>query len=142
MARLLQHPRCKDFSPFSQSSMILEYITVNAKYNNTLSLEVENLLNSLRKHSFYKAIEKVSDITNSFERTLILQIIYSAVTYAENNHYANLIKLWIDDIYIKKVPKLNRFISKNSERLEYKYFIIINLGFEYKPLPIKKESLW
>lgn len=142
MVRLLQHPRCKDFSPFSQSSMTLAYITVNAKYENALSPAAKNLLKSLRKHSFYKAIEKISNITNSFERTLILQIIYSAVTYAENNQYANLIKLWIDDIYIKKVPKQNRFISKNSERLEYEHFIIINLGFEYKPLPIKKESLW
>jgi len=142
MVRLLQHPRCKDFSPFSQSSMTLGYITINAKYENTLSPAVENFLKSLRKHSFYKAKEKVSTITNNFERTLILQIIYSAVTYAENNHYANLMKLWIDDIYIKKVQKLNRFISKNSERLEYEYFIIINLGFEYKPFPIKKESLW
>jgi len=93
----------------------------------------------LRKRSFYKAIEVISDISDLFERNCILQILYSSVTYAENNHYANLLKLWIDDIYIKKIPNPNNFIQGDSH---FNYYVVINLGFEYKDLPSKKETLW
>ena len=99
-------------------------------------------MKNLRKCSFYKSVELLSDLSNTTERTFILQIIYSAVTYAENNHYANLLKVWIDNIYIKKVIKSNNFLNKKSERLENSYYIIIKFGFEYKAVPVKKNSIW
>jgi hypothetical protein len=144
MSRLLRHPKCKDFPPFSQNSkkpkiITFEYITITAKYDSPVSPTIKKLLKNLRKRSFYKAIEVISDISDLFERNCILQILYSSVTYAENNHYANLLKLWIDDIYIKKIPNPNNFIQGDSH---FNYYVVINLGFEYKDLPSKKETLW
>lgn len=144
MPKLLQHPRCKDFyfSPLSQGPLTLAYVTIGAKYNHRLSLHIKKILNNIRKCSFYKAIDLITYISNIFERNYLLQIIYSAVTYTENNHSSNLLKLWIDDIYIKKTPKINNFIEQKDQNLNFNYYIIIILGFEYKDLPKKKEPLW
>jgi ribosomal protein L22 len=132
----------KFFSVVSQNSTIIGYIQVNAKYNYKITQNLKKVLKSLRKCSFYKSVEILSNLSNNIERTFILQIIYSAVTYAENNHYANLLKVWIDNIYIKKVVKSNKFLNEKSGKLENDYYIILNLGFEYKAFPVKKESIW
>ena len=142
MPRLLKHPRCKDFFRASRNPMILESVTLTAKNNNLASRNVTKILKSLRKRSFYKAIEIVSDMGNIAERNDILQILYSATIYTENNHYANLLKLWIDDIYIKKIPNSNQFLLHDSQSLKYQYNVVIKLGFEYKEPPIEKEPLW
>ena len=132
----------KNFSVLSQNSTIIGYIKVNAKYNYKITQNLKKVLKNLRKCSFYKSVEILSNLSNNIERTFILQIIYSAVTYAENNHYANLLKVWIDNIYIKKVVKPNKFLKRKSENLTDNYYIVLNFGFEYKAFPVKKESIW
>jgi len=139
MPRILQK---KNLSVVSQSPTIIGYLTVNAKYDYKITQNLKKVLKSLRKCSFYKSVEILSNLSNNVERTVILQIIYSAVTYAENNHYANLLKVWVDNISIKKVVKSNNFLNQKSEKLENSYYIILNLGFEYKAFPVKKESIW
>jgi len=142
MPRLLKHPRCKDFFRASRNPMILESVTLTAKTNNLSSRNVIKILKSLRNRSFYKAIEIVSDIPNVAERNEILQILYAATIYTENNHYSNLLKLWIDDIYIRKIPTSNQFLTQELQSLKDQYNVIIKLGFEYKEPPVKKEPLW
>jgi hypothetical protein len=132
----------KSFSIVSQNSTVIGFLTINAKYNYKITQNLKKVLKNLHKCSFYKSIEILSNLSNNIERAFILQIIYSAVTYAENNHYANLLKVWVDNIYIKKVVKSNKFLKKKSEKLENDYYIILNLGFEYKAFPVKKESIW
>ena len=143
MPRLRPHPRCRDFFRVQQQDpMILEFVTVSAKNTHLLSQDANKTLKSLRRRSFYKAIEIVSEIENITERNSILQILYSAATYGENNHSINLLKLWIDDIYVKKTINTNQFIHRNYKNLQYTHNIIIKLGFEYKVPPLKKEPLW
>jgi hypothetical protein len=144
MPKLLKHPRCKDFyfSPLSQGKLTMAYVRISAKYNFQISANVTKTLKDIRKRSFYKALENVERISNLFERNYLIEMLYSTVIYVENNHYANLLKLWIDDIYIKKVPNFNKFRNQNHETLKFHYYIILVLGFEYKDLPTKKEPLW
>jgi len=73
---------------------------------------------------------------------IFFKFLYSVSTYSENNHSTNLLKLWIEDIYVKKTINNNQFIQRDSHNLKYTYNIIIKLGFEYKAPPIKKEPLW
>ena len=144
MPKLLKHPKCKDFhfSTLSQTSLTLAYVRLNAKWDYQLSFNVLKVLKNIQKRSFYKSIEIISSILNVFERNYLLQILYSAVAYVENNYSANLLKLWIDDIHIQKVGKTNSFLYEKTNQLSCSYYIIINLGFEYKDFPVKKESLW
>ena len=144
MSKLLKHPRCIDFyfTNLSQTSLNLGYVTITAKYNSTLSLNILNTLKNIRKRSFYKAVEILSYLSDNLERDYILQILYSATTYIENNYSANLLKVWINDIRIKEVKKLNKFFDKTNDDSNCEIFIIVNLGFEYKDILIKKQSLW
>ena len=142
MPRLRPHPRCRDFFHIHPNPMILEFMTVNAKNTRLVSQDANKTLKSLRRRSFYKAIDIVSEIENITERNSILQILYSVAAYSENNHSINLLKLWIDDIYVKKIINTNQFIHRNYENLRYTHNIIIKLGFEYKVPPLKKEPLW
>jgi len=98
--------------------MILESVTLTAKTNNLSSRNVIKILKSLKNRSFYKAIEIVSNIPNSAERNDILQILYAATIYTENNHYSNLLKLWIDDIYLRKIPNSNQFLMQELQSLK------------------------
>lgn len=132
----------KIFSIISQNSTTIGCLSVSSKYNFKVTQNFKKILKNLRKCSFYKSIEILSNLSNNTERTTILQIIYSVVTYVENNHYANLLKVWIDNIYIKKVIKSNKFLNKKSEILTDSYYIVLNFGFEYKAFPVKKESIW
>ena len=142
MPRLRPHPRCRDFFRIHPNPMILEFMTVNAKNTRLVSQDANKTLKSLRRRSFYKAIDIVSEIENITEKNSILQILYSVAAYSENNHSINLLKLWIDDIYVKKIVNNNQFIHRNYENLRYTHNIIIKLGFEYKVPPLKKEPLW
>lgn len=144
---MVQHPKCQDFNLFrsknkDEATPIFEFITVNAKKTYILSQNTNIVLKRLRRRSFYKSIEIVSEIENLTERNNILQILYSVATYSENNHSINLLTLWIDNVYIKKIIKTNQFIGIGSQDLQYTYNIIITLGFEYKAPPMKKEPLW
>jgi hypothetical protein len=132
----------KIFSIISQNSTTIGCLSVSSKYNFKVTQNFKKILKNLRKCSFYKSIEILSNLSDKTERTTILQIIYSVVTYAENNHYANLLKVWIDNIYIKKVVKSNKFLKRKSENLTDNYYIVLNFGFEYKAFPVKKESIW
>jgi hypothetical protein len=142
MPRLSKRPRSKGFFRTSKNSIVLEFVTLTAKSKIPLSQNVIKVFKSLRKRSFYKAIEIASSIENTIERNEILQILYSAIVYSENNHYANLLKLCIDDIYIVKISKFNQFIPNDSLNFKERYNVVIQLAFEYKEPPIKKESIW
>jgi len=142
MAILVRHPKCKDLHRVYPDPMILEFITINAKNTQQVSQDAHNILKSLRRRSFYKALKIVSEIDNIIERNYILQILYSVATYSENNHSTNLLKLWIEEVYVKKTINSNQFINRNVHNLNYNYNIIIKLGFEYKAPPRKKEPLW
>ena len=65
MPRLRPHPRCRDFFRVQQQDpMILEFVTVSAKNTHLVSQDANKTLKSLRRRSFYKAIEIVSEIEN------------------------------------------------------------------------------
>ena len=142
MPLLVPHPKCQELPRVYRSPLILEFIMINAKNTQLVSKDTNKILKRLRKRSFYKALKIVSEIDNIIERNSILQILYSVATYSENNHSTNLLKLWIEDIYIKKRLNNNQFIHRDSHNLKYSYNVIIKLGFEYKAPPIKKEPLW
>ena len=123
----------------SQNISKMEYITFIIKYENSLSQNLKTVLKNIRKRSFYKAIQLVGSISKLNERNSIFEILYSIATYAENNHYVNLMKLWINDISLEQSSKFNSFLNRKFQKLDNEYYIIIQLKFEYHPLRTRKE---
>jgi len=123
----------------SRNFIKMGYITFIIKCENRISQNLKTVLKNIRKRSFYKAIQLVETISKLNERNWILEILYSVATYAENNHYVNLMKLWVDDISLEKSSKFNNFLNRNFQKLDNDYHIIIKLKFEYHPFRTKKE---
>jgi hypothetical protein len=79
---------------------------------------------------------------NSFEREDLLAILYSPVLSLQNNFSVNFFDIWIRDIYIDEISKVNRFLNKNSKIPEQFNYITIKLFYKTKVPVKKKESLW
>jgi len=145
----LQHPRCKDFviTVLDESALdfsIARLIIVNMKITFQLSQKTKKILKDIKGRSFYKAVESISYIENKYERDQILQVFYSAVTYTENNNNANLLELWIDDLYLKNDQNnnTNKFKNQYKKKGRSDSNIIVQLGFNYNNPLIKQESDW
>ena len=121
--------------------------TFQIKYDKTLSTTSKLILNSFQNKYIYYAIDDIlySFELNKTERNNLLAILYSPVLSLQNNFFVNFFDIWIREIYIDEVSKVNKFLNQDSqtskESLQFSYIII---KFFYKTrVPVKKqESLW
>jgi hypothetical protein len=118
--------------------------TFQIKYEKELSSIAKFILNSFQNKYIYYAIDDILYLLKSspIERDNLLSIIYSPVLSLQNNFSINFFDIWIDEIYINEVSKVNKFITNNSQNLEQFSYITIKLL--YRPgVPIKKrDPLW
>src|SRR5210317_2115660 len=118
--------------------------TFHIKSDKNLSSITKLLLNSFQNKYLYYAIDDIIYLlkSNPIERDKVLAILYSPVLSLQNNFSINFFDIWIHEIYINEVSKMNKFIPNNSQNLEQFSYITIKLF--YKPgVPIKKqETLW
>ena len=118
--------------------------TFQIKYKKKLSTVAKLILNSFRNKYLYYAIDDIlySFQSNTTERDNLLAILYSPILSLQNNFSINFFDIWIDEIYINEVSKVNRFLQTNSSNLEQFSYITIKLFYKTK-LPTKKQdSLW
>jgi hypothetical protein len=60
----------------------------------------------------------------------------------QNNLSINFFDIWVHEIYISEVSKVNKFLTNNCQNFEPFSYITIKLLYRTK-IPIKKqESLW
>ena len=118
--------------------------TFQIKYEKELSTIERFILSSFQKKYIYYAIDDILYLLNSnpIKRNNLLSIIYSPIVSLQNNFSINFFDIWIHEIYINEVSKINRFIPTNFQNLERFNYITIKLF--YKPgIPTKKqETLW
>ena len=118
--------------------------TFQIKYERKLSSVAKFLLNSFQNKYLYYAIDDILYLlkSNPIERDNILAILYSPVLSLQNNLSINFFDIWIHEIYISEVSKVNKFLAKNCQNFEPFSYITIKLLYRTK-IPIKKqESLW
>ena len=118
--------------------------TFQIKYDKRLSFAAKFILNSFQNKYIYYAIDDIlySLKLNPLERENILAILYSPILSLQNNFSINFFDIWIHEIYIYEISKVNKFLNMESRTSEQ--FSYIRLKLFYKPrVPIKKqESLW
>ena len=114
------------------------------KYQKKLSSVAKLLLNNFQNKYLYYAIDDILYLLKStpMERDNLLAILYSPVLSLQNNLSINFFDIWIHEIYIDEVSKVNKFLTKDCPNFEPFHYITIKLLYRTK-LPIKKqESLW
>mgnify|MGYP000042656715 CR=1 FL=1 len=118
--------------------------TFQIKYENKLSLTAKFILNSFQNKYIYYAMDDILYFLKltSVERENLLTILYLPVLSLQNNFSVNFFDIWIHDIYIDEISKVNRFLCKNSQTSEQFSYITIKLFYKTKVLIKKQESLW
>ena len=118
--------------------------TFRIKYEKKLSSIAKSLLNSFQDKYLYYAIDDILDLlkSNPIERDNLLTVLYSPVLSLHNNLSIDFFDIWIQEIYISEVSKVNKFLTNPYQTFESFSYITIKFLYQTKP-PVKKpESLW
>lgn len=112
------------------------------KYKNQLSPIAKLILKSFRWKNIYFAIDDIIYLlrSNPIERDQLLAILNSSVLSLQNNFCISFFDIWISEIYINEIPKFNKFINKNSQKLESVTWITIKFAVTLGS-PVKKVEL-
>ena len=113
-------------------------------YQKNLSLTAKCILNNFQNKYIYYAIDDIlySFKSNPDERDNLLAILYSPVLSLQNNFSINFFDIWIHEIYINEISKVNKFLNNDSLNFEQFSYITIKLLYKTR-VPIKKQdSLW
>ena len=118
--------------------------TFSIKYEKKLSTTAKMLLNNFQKKYLYYAIDDIlySLKSQSHDYTNLLAILYSPVLSLQNNLSINFFDIWIHEIYIQEVSKVNKFLKTKDPNLESFSYITIKLLYRTKASIKKQESLW
>ena len=118
--------------------------TFQIKYDKKLSPIAKLILNSFQNKYIYYAIDDIlySFKSNPKERDNLLAILYSPVLSLQNNFSINFFDIWIQEIYINEISKINKFLKNESSNVEQLSYITIKLFYKIR-IPVKKpDSLW
>ena len=118
--------------------------TFQIKYEKELSSIAKFVLNSFQNKYIYYAIDDILYLLklNPIERDNLLAIIYSPVLSLQNNFSINFFDIWIHEIYINEVSKVNKFIANDSQNSEQFSYITIKLLYKTRVAIKKQDSLW
>ena len=122
----------------------ITFKTFQIRYQKKLSPIAKLVLNSFQNKYLYYAIDDIlySFKSHSNERDNLLAILYSPVLSLQNNFSINFFDIWIHEIYINEVSKVNKFLTNESTNFEQLSYITIKLLYKTR-IPIKKpDSLW
>ena len=118
--------------------------TFQIKYEKKLSSTAKFILNSFQNKYIYYAIDDILYLLkeNPLERDNLLAILYSPILSLQNNFSINFFDIWIREVYIEEISKVNKFLRNDSQSLEQFSYITVKLFYKTR-VPVKKqESLW
>lgn len=118
--------------------------TFQIKYEKRLSSLAKIILNSFQNKYIYYAIDDIlySFKGNPVELENLLTILYSPVLSLHNNFSINFFDIWIREVYIEEISKVNKFLTNDSTISGQFSYITIKLLYKTR-VPVKKqESLW
>jgi hypothetical protein len=128
----------------SDSNIPTKTKTFYLKYDKELSVVDKMLLNTFQQKYLYHAIDDILYFSKSksVKQDNLLALVYSTVLSLQNNFAIDFFDIWIDEIYITRAPKHNKFLAKDNSILEPFSFITLKLFYTYKSPKKKPESFW
>ena len=118
--------------------------TFSIKYEKSLSTIEKLLLQNFQKKYLYHAFDDILESLKSKprEQKNLLSILYATIISLQNNSLIDFFDIWIDEIYIHKLLKKNKFITDSSLNSNSYTYITIKLVFNKRALPKKPEIFW
>jgi hypothetical protein len=118
--------------------------TFHIKYEKQLSATAKVLLNSFQNKYIYYAIDDILYLlkNNAVEQETLLAMLYSPVLSLQNNFSINFFDIWIHEIYIEEISKVNKFLKNDFQTFDQSSYITIKLFYKTRVPVRKQESLW
>ena len=118
--------------------------TFNVKCDKKLSPLAKTILQSFKFKLYYYVIDDLLYLLKSRidERDYLLQILNSTVIFLQNNLYVNFFDIYIYDISINEISKINRFVNEQPESFKLSNTITIKLAYQVTAVPKKLETIW
>ena len=118
--------------------------TFNVKCDAKLSPLAKTILSSIKFKLYYYVIDDLLYLlkSNLEERDYLLQILNSSVIFLQNNLYVNFFDIYIYDISINEISKINRFVNEQPESFKLSNTITIKLAYQVTAVPKKLETIW
>jgi len=118
--------------------------TFNVKCDDKLSPLAKTILSSFKFKLYYYVIDDLLYLlkSNLEERDYLLQILNSSVIFLQNNLYVNFFDIYIYDITINEISKINRFVNEQPESFKLSNTITIKLAYQVTAVPKKLETIW
>ena len=118
--------------------------TFNVKCDAKLSPLAKTILSSFKFKLYYYVIDDLLYLlkSNLEERDYLLQILNSSFIFLQNNLYVNFFDIYIYDISINEISKINRFVNEQPESFKLSNTITIKLAYQVTAVPKKLETIW
>ena len=118
--------------------------TFNVKCDKKLSSLAITILQSFKFKLYYYVMDDLLYLlkSNLEERDYLLQILNSSVIFLQNNLYVNFFDIYIYDISINEISKINRFVNEQPESFKLSNTITIKLAYQVTAVPKKLETIW
>jgi hypothetical protein len=118
--------------------------TFNVKCDKKLSSLAITILQSFKFKLYYYVMDDLLYLlkSNLDERDYLLQILNSSVIFLQNNLYVNFFDIYIYDISINEISKINRFVNEQPESFKLSNTITIKLAYQVTAVPKKLETIW
>lgn len=118
--------------------------TFNIKCDKNISPLAKIITKSFKFKLYYYVIDDLLYLlkSNPDECAYLLQTLHSTVLFLQNSLYINYFDIYIYDISIDEVSKVNRFINRKSDQFQVSTNITIKLAYQVKSVTKKFETTW
>lgn len=133
----------KDLKDLERSEKV-DLKTFHIKYEKQLSPIAKLLLKSFKNKYFYYAIDDIFYMlkSNQTERNNLLEILYSMVLSLHNSFKINFFNIWIYEICINEIPKVNKFLTDDSPNFKDFSYITVKFFYTFEIPSVEKEIVW
>ena len=118
--------------------------TFSVRYDKELSKRAKIVLRSFKLKFYYYVIDDILYFLKSDpnECNYLLQILNSTALFLQNNLGVNFFDIYVYDIQINEISKINRFIHDEKEPVKISNNITIKLAYQVQPVEEVLDTTW
>jgi len=118
--------------------------TFTIKCNRKISKRAKILLQNIKLKVYYYVIDDILYFLKSDkdESEYLVKVLNSTVIYLQNNFCVNFFDIYIYDIQVPNISKINQFANNGNESFKSSNNIIIKLAYQVKPIEKILDTTW
>ena len=118
--------------------------TFSVRYDKELSKRAKIVLQSFKLKFYYYVVDDILYFLKSDQNecNYLLQILNSTAIFLQNNFSVNFFNIYVYDIQVNEISKINRFTLGEKEPVKISNNIIIKLAYQVQSLEEILDITW